>query len=90
MLNSIIDADTFQCAVAERDVLKILEGDCETAVGAHAKLSQNEITLEAELFSLDGSKRYYEKKTKNIKDFDKIGLEIGETLREKSKGTYKR
>ncbi len=90
LLNSIIDADTFQCAVAERDVLKILEGDCETAVGAHAKLSQNEITLEAELFSLDGSKRYYEKKTKNIKDFDKIGLEIGETLREKSKGTYKR
>ena len=90
LLGSIIDTDTFKCAVAERDVLKILEGDCETAVGAHAELSQDEITLEAELFSLDGAKRFYEKKTKNVKDFDKIGLEIGETLKKKSKGTYKR
>ena len=54
LLNKIIDRDTFQCAIAERDVLKILEGDCETAVGAHASLGDNEITLEAELFSLDG------------------------------------
>ena len=90
LLNSINDPDTFKCAVAERDVLKILEGDCETAVGAHAELSQDEITLEAELFSFDGSKRFYEKKTKNVKDFDKIGLEIGEILKKKSKGTYKR
>jgi len=90
LLGSIIDTDTFKCAVAERDVLKILEGDCETAVGAHAELSQDEITLEAELFSFDGSKRFYEKKTKNVKDFDKIGLEIGEILKKKSKGTYKR
>ncbi len=90
LLNKIIDTNTFQCAVAERDVLKILEGDCETAVGAHAKLSNNKITLEAELFSLDGSKRFYEKKTKSIKDFDKIGLEIGKILKDKSKGTYKK
>ena len=90
LLNKIIDRDTFQCAIAERDVLKILEGDCETAVGAHASLGDNEITLEAELFSLDGSKRFYEKKTRNIKDFDKIGLEIGRILKKKSKGTYKK
>ncbi len=90
LLNRIIDHQTFQCAVAERDVLKILEGDCETAVGAYATLGDSEITLEAELFSLDGSKRFYEKKTKNINEFDKIGLEIGRILKNKSKGTYKK
>jgi len=90
LLNRIIDHQTFQCAVAERDVLKILEGDCETAVGAHAILGDNEITLEAELFSLDGSKRFYEKKTRNINEFDNIGLEIGRILKNKSKGTYKK
>ena len=90
LLNRIIDYQTFQCAVAERDVLKILEGDCETAVGAHATLGVNEITLEAELFSLDGSKRFYEKKTRKINEFDKIGLEIGRILKNKSKGTYKK
>ena len=90
LLNKINDADTYKCAVAERDVLKILEGDCETAVGAHAILKDNCITLEAELFSLDGKQRFYEKLTKDKKEFDKIGLEIGKNLKKKSKGIYKK
>ena len=90
LLNKINDLNTFKCAVAERDVLKILEGDCETAVGAHAILDNNKITLEAELFSLDGSKRFYEKNTEDINNFDKIGLEIGKKLKEKSNGNYKK
>ena len=90
LLDRINDSDTFKCAIAERDVLKVLEGDCETAIGAHAELKQNEIILEAELFSLDGSQRFYEKLSKDKKDFDKIGLEIGKSLKNKSKGSYKK
>ena len=90
LLNKLNDPDTFKCAIAERDVLKILEGDCETAVGAHAKLNDNEIVLEAELFSLDGSQRFYEKLRKDKKDFNNIGLEVGNRLKEKSKGSYKK
>ena len=90
LLQNINDPDTFKCAIAERDVLKILEGDCETAVGAHAVLNNNKITLEVELFSLDGSKRYYEKETKDIREFNKIGIEIGNNLKNKSKGNYKK
>ena len=90
LLNKINDQSTYKCAVAERDVLKILEGDCETAVGAHAVLKNDKIELEAELFSLDGTHRYYEKETKDIKEFDKIGIEIGNVLKAKSKGNYKK
>jgi hydroxymethylbilane synthase len=90
LLNKINDPSTHKCAVAERDVLKILEGDCETAVGAHAVLKNDKIELEAELFSLDGKHRYYEKETKNIKEFDKIGVQIGNVLKAKSKGNYKK
>tara|TARA_B100001093_G_scaffold496866_1_gene543085 strand:+ start:258 stop:1178 length:921 start_codon:yes stop_codon:yes gene_type:complete len=90
LFHIINDLDTFKCAVAERDVLKILEGDCETAVGVHALLKDNKIVLEAELFSLDGSKRFYEKITRDLKDFDKIGLEIGKNLKVKSNGEYKK
>tara|TARA_B100001057_G_scaffold334830_1_gene335465 strand:- start:5290 stop:6210 length:921 start_codon:yes stop_codon:yes gene_type:complete len=89
LLKKINDPDTFKCAVAERDVLKILEGNCETALGSHAVLRNNKIILEVELFSLDGSKRFYEKLTKDKKDFNKIGLEIGKILKDKSKGSYK-
>ena len=37
--------------------LKVLEGDCETAIGAHAVIDGDEIILEAELFSLDGNSK---------------------------------
>jgi hydroxymethylbilane synthase len=90
LLNKINDPSTYKCAVAERDVLKTLEGDCETAVGAHAVLKNDKIELEAELFSLDGTHRYYEKETKDIKEFDKIGIQIGNVLKAKSKGNYKK
>lgn len=90
LLKKINHPETSKCAIAERDVLKILEGDCETAVGVHAHLENDQITLEAELFSLDGSQRFFEKKTMDIIDFDKIGLEIGEILIKKSKGNYKK
>ena len=90
LLNKINDPDTYKCAIAERDILKILEGDCETAVGAHAILKNNEITLEAELFSLDGKKRYFEKEKRSTDEFDKIGLEIGKILKDKSNGDYKK
>jgi hydroxymethylbilane synthase len=90
LLNKINDLSTYKCAVAERDVLKVLEGDCETAVGAHAVLKNDKIELEAELFSLDGTHRYYEKEIKDIKEFDKIGIQIGNVLKAKSKGNYKK
>ena len=66
ILEKINDKKTFERAHAERNVLKVLEGDCETAVGVHSFMEDDNIVLEAELFSLDGSQRFYEKK--NIKN----------------------
>ena len=58
ILKKINHHETYIRAHAERNILKILEGDCETAVGAHSKVDGDQITLEAELFSLDGSLRF--------------------------------
>ena len=81
---------TYQQAYAERNVLKILEGDCETAVGAHATIKDDEITLEAELFSLDGTQRFYEKKSAKIENAKELGKEVGQILKTKSNNSYKR
>ena len=62
LLKKINHDETYKRAHAERNVLKVLEGDCETAVGVHSIINGENISLEAELFSLDGSKRFYEKK----------------------------
>ena len=90
VLNKINNKKTFKCVQAERNVLKVLQGDCETAVGAISKINDNKITLEAELFSLDGTKRFYYKGLKDIKYASELGLEVGEFLKKESKGSYKK
>ena len=75
---------------AEREVLKVLEGDCETAVGAISKIQNNKITIKGELFSLDGNKRYYHEVYCDLKDAYLGGNEVGQKLKEKSKGDYKK
>ena len=89
-LKKINHEETFKRAKVERDILKVLEGDCETAVGAHSIIEGDNITVEAELFSLDGLKRFYVKKTEKIDKFQKIGKEIGQILKIKSKNSYKK
>mgnify|MGYP003969744353 FL=1 len=90
VLDKINDQKTSQRANAERNVLKVLEGDCETAVGAHAIIEGDEIFLEAELFSLDGSQRFYEKKSSKIENAKSLGKEVGQILKIKSNNSYKR
>ena len=90
VLKKINHNETFMRAHVERNILKVLEGDCETAVGAHSIIKGGKIIVEAELFSLDGTKRFYEKKTGKIEDFSQIGIELGQILKIKSKNTYKR
>ncbi len=90
ILKKINNEETFISAQAERNVLKVLEGDCETAVGAISIINDNNITLETELFSLDGKERFYCKSSKDIKYASDLGIEIGENLKKQSKGNYKK
>ena len=90
ILKKINHEDTFKRAHLERNILKVLEGDCETAIGAHAIIEGSDITVEAELFSIDGSQRFYEKKTGDINKFKEIGHEVGQILKLKSNNSYKK
>ena len=90
LIGKINHMPTHNCILAERNVLKILEGDCETAIGANAVIKGNEITLSAELFSIDGSKRFFQKDTKNLIDTEELGIEIGKKLKIKSNNSYKK
>ena len=90
ILDKINHKETSLRAYAERNVLKVLEGDCETAIGVHAMIEGDKIILEAELFSLDGLKRFYEKRSSKINNAKELGLEVGEVLKKKSNNSYKR
>ncbi len=78
------------CVNAERDVLKILDGDCETPVGVNAKIQNNKLNIVAELFSLDGNKRFYLKSSKKLHLAHLAGKELGEKIKKKSKDLYKK
>ena len=43
-----------------------------------------------ELFSLDGTERFYEKKTGKVENFGEIGRKLGQILKKKSNNCYKR
>ena len=90
LLEKINHQPTHNCVLAERNVLKILDGDCETAVGAIAKINEKNISLEAELFSLDGKERFYHKDSKEIKFAFELGKEVGLILKKESKNSYKK
>ena len=90
ILNKINHEETYKRAHLERNILKVLDGDCETAIGAHSVVDGDKIKVEAELFSLDGKQRFYEKKVGNLNEFKEIGKEIGILLKAKSKNSYKR
>ena len=90
LLDKVNHQSTHNCVLAERNVLKILEGDCETAVGAIAKIDEGNINLEVELFSLDGRERFYHKASKELKLASELGKEVGLILKKESNNSYKK
>ena len=90
LLKKINHQLTHNCIKAERNVLKVLEGDCETAVGVFASINGDKIDIEAELFSLDGSKRFYFKSFKNLDKAEELGIEVGKALKKESNNSYKK
>ena len=90
LLNEVNHRPTQNCIIAERNVLKILEGDCETAVGAFAEIKSDKINLEAEIFSLDGKERFQIKLFGSLEQASKLGIEAGKILKNKSNNSYKK
>ena len=90
LLSKVNDKVTRISALSERKVLKILEGDCDTAVGVFSKVNNDNFEISGELFSIDGEKRYF----KTIKDissnFLKASAELGNYLKSEAKDTYKK
>ncbi len=89
LIEKINDKQTRIIANTEREVLKILEGDCDTAIGVFAIIKNNKIELTAELFSVDGKSRFFIKEDDDIENHMILAKKIAGDLKIKSKGSYK-
>ena len=79
-LKNINDSETELCAKAERKMLQVIGGDCETAIGGLAVIENNNLKLKAQLFSDSGSKSFEHELTGRDTDAINIGKVVGEKL----------
>ena len=84
ILKKINDKETYSCIEAERALLEAIGGDCNTAIGGLAKLSNNTIFLKSELFSNDGKKKFEFQSSGHFKEAKEIGYRVGNELLKKA------
>jgi hydroxymethylbilane synthase len=68
------------CAKAERKMLQIIGGDCDTAIGGLAVIENNNLKLKAQLFSDSGSYSFEHELTGKDTDAINIGKAVGKKL----------
>ena len=81
--------ETYLCALAEREMLKVLGGDCETAVAGLATVKNKTISLNCELFSIDGKKKFIFNIDGKKNEAKKIGHKAGLNLISQAGDSYK-
>jgi len=84
ILKAINDKETYYCIQAERALLEAIGGDCDTAIGGLAKLSNDKISLKSELFSNDGKKKFEFQSSGHFRESKEIGYKVGKELLKKA------
>ena len=79
-IKKINDTETSLCAIAERKMLRTIGGDCETAIGGLAEITNNNLLLKVQLFSDEGDESFDYKFTGRDVDAANIGKTVGEKL----------
>ena len=88
ILKSINDKETYHCIQAERALLEAIGGDCDTAIGGLAKLSNDEISLKSQLFSNDGKKKFEFQSSGHFSEAKEIGYKVGNELLKKAGSNF--
>ena len=88
ILKKLNHYETQICALAERNFLKTLGGDCDTAVGCSAVLNGDKIQLNAQLFSDYGKKDFKIEKYGKANEPELIGKMAGEEILKKSGNNF--
>ncbi len=80
LVKKINDKETNLCAIAERQMLQTIGGDCDTAIGGLAEIKNNNLRLRAQLFSDSGEESFEHEFTGRDVDASFIGKSVGEKL----------
>jgi len=80
IVQSIHHQDTYLAVLAERSLLRTLEGGCQVPIGAFAEVRSNGLYLDAMVGSLDGSLSFRKKVRGPKQGAEKIGKALAKDL----------
>ena len=80
ILKSIHHEDTYKAVLAERALLKTLEGGCQVPIGALAEVKSNGILIHALVGALDGSLTFRKKIRGSKNNPEKVGKKLANDL----------
>ena len=80
ILNSLHDADTYSAVLAERELLRTLEGGCQVPIGAYAEVKTNGLYLDAYVGTVDGSLAFRSKLKGSKFNPEKLGNKLAKNL----------
>jgi len=80
IVKSIHHEETYKAVLAERSLLKTLEGGCQVPIGAFAEVKPNGLFLNALVGSLDGSLTFSKKMRGSKNNPEKLGRDLAKDL----------
>jgi len=80
IVKSVHHEETYKAVLAERALLKTLEGGCQVPIGAFAEVKQNGLHIDALVGSLDGSITYRKKIRGSKNNPEKLGKKLADDL----------
>lgn len=80
IVSKIHHEDTYKAVLAERSLLKTLEGGCQVPIGAFAEVKSGKLFMEAMVGTLDGSLTFSKKISGGKNNPEKLGKDLAKDL----------
>ncbi len=80
IIKSLHHEETYRAVIAERALLKALEGGCQVPIGAFAEVKSGGLYLDAMVGSLDGTITYRKRLRGSKNDPEKLGKQLAKDL----------
>jgi len=80
VLSRLEDAPTRTTIIAERSLLRRLQGGCQVPIAAHARLTGSELVLDGLVASVDGKEIIRDRVTGSADDPHSMGVQLAERL----------
>ncbi|MEN9229621.1 MAG: hydroxymethylbilane synthase [Thermostichus sp. DG02_5_bins_236] len=82
LIQPLADAEATARCLAERALLRALEGGCQVPIGVHSQVQGDELHLTGMVAQLDGQRLIQDTQTGSLTDAEEIGMALAQKLKQ--------